>query len=146
MVFKKIIFQNSLMANETPSRPPPLHGKCHLKFPFWFSAPFPYHIQCKSVSHTLFHIKTCLKCDSGCTLFINIVIVAIDWTPRLRFHLSSFYYTDYKSCAYSLVCPQIQKLQTVLWYLVWCQVCVLLHILEDDLNRLLGGRMRSCQS
>ena len=41
MVFKKIIFQNSLMANETPSRPPPLHGKCHLKFPFWFSAPFP---------------------------------------------------------------------------------------------------------
>ena len=23
MVFKKIIFQNSLMANETPSRPPP---------------------------------------------------------------------------------------------------------------------------
>ena len=43
MVFKKIIFQNSLMANETPSRPPPLlHGKCHLKFPFWFSAPFPY--------------------------------------------------------------------------------------------------------
>ena len=41
MVFKKIIFQNSLMANETPSRPPPLHGKCHLKFPFWFFAPFP---------------------------------------------------------------------------------------------------------
>ena len=43
MVFKKIIFQKSLMANETPSRPPsPLHGKCHLKFPFWFFAPFPY--------------------------------------------------------------------------------------------------------
>ena len=41
MVFKKIIFQNSLMANETPSRPPPLHGKCHLKFPFWFSAYLP---------------------------------------------------------------------------------------------------------
>ena len=41
MVFKKIIFQNSLMANETPSRPPPLHGKCHLKFPFWLSAHFP---------------------------------------------------------------------------------------------------------
>ena len=30
------------MANETPSRPPPLHGKCHLKFPFWFSAYLPY--------------------------------------------------------------------------------------------------------
>ena len=37
----KIIFQNSLMANETPSRPPPLHGKCHLKFPFWLLAHFP---------------------------------------------------------------------------------------------------------
>ena len=42
MVFKKIIFQNSLMANETPSRPPPpLHGKCHLKFPFWLLAHLP---------------------------------------------------------------------------------------------------------
>ena len=38
----KIIFQNRYVALETPSRPPPLHGKCHLKFPFWFSAPFPY--------------------------------------------------------------------------------------------------------
>ena len=42
MVFKKIIFQNSLMANETPPRPPPLHGKCHLKFPFWFFDSVPY--------------------------------------------------------------------------------------------------------
>ena len=33
----KIIFQNRYVALETPSRPPPsLHGKCHLKFPFWF--------------------------------------------------------------------------------------------------------------
>ena len=23
------------------SRPPPLHGKCHLKFPFWLLAPLP---------------------------------------------------------------------------------------------------------
>ena len=30
------------MANETPSRPPPFHGKCHLKFPFWLFAHFPY--------------------------------------------------------------------------------------------------------
>ena len=29
------------MANETPLRPPPLHGKCHLKFPFWFFAHLP---------------------------------------------------------------------------------------------------------
>ena len=29
------------MALETPLRPPPLHGKCHLKFPFWFFAPLP---------------------------------------------------------------------------------------------------------
>ena len=45
----KIIFQNSLMANETPSRPPPLHGKCHLKFPFWLFAHFPKRL-CQSVS------------------------------------------------------------------------------------------------
>ena len=42
MVFKKIIFQKSLMANETPPRPPPLHGKCHLKFPFWLFDYLPY--------------------------------------------------------------------------------------------------------
>ena len=33
----KIIFQNTFMARETP----PLHGKCHLKFPFCFFEPFP---------------------------------------------------------------------------------------------------------
>ena len=61
MVFKKIIFQNSLMANETPSRPPPLHGKFHLKFPFWFSAPFPYPTRwpsyCSLVSSAMY-LKT----------------------------------------------------------------------------------------
>ena len=35
MVFKKIIFQNRYVALETASRPPPLHSKYHLKFPFW---------------------------------------------------------------------------------------------------------------
>ena len=29
------------MANEPPLRPPPLHGKCHLKFPFWFFEHLP---------------------------------------------------------------------------------------------------------
>ena len=47
-----------------------------------------YHIQCKSVSHTLFHTQTCLKCDSGCAVFLSIV--AIYWNLRLRFHLSCF--------------------------------------------------------
>ena len=41
MVFKKIIFQNRYVALETPWRPTPLHGKCHLKFPFWFFAHLP---------------------------------------------------------------------------------------------------------
>ena len=45
MVFKKIIFQNRYVALETPSRPPPpLHGKCHLKFPFWFFDSVPKKI------------------------------------------------------------------------------------------------------
>ena len=34
MVFKKIIFQNSLMANETPSRPPPLMANAIKNFHF----------------------------------------------------------------------------------------------------------------
>ena len=36
MVFKKIIFQNSLMANETPSRPPPFMANAILNFHFDF--------------------------------------------------------------------------------------------------------------
>ena len=36
MVFKKIIFQNSLMANETPSRPPPLMANAIKNFHFDF--------------------------------------------------------------------------------------------------------------
>ena len=37
----KSIFQNTYVALETPPRPPPLHGKCHLKFPFWLFEPLP---------------------------------------------------------------------------------------------------------
>ena len=36
------------MALETPSRPPPLHGKCHLKFPFWLFDYFPFIKHIKS--------------------------------------------------------------------------------------------------
>ena len=39
MVFKKIIFQNSLMANETPSRPPPFMANAILNFHFDFLHP-----------------------------------------------------------------------------------------------------------
>ena len=39
MVFKKIIFQNSLMANETPSRPPPFMANAILNFHFDFPHP-----------------------------------------------------------------------------------------------------------
>ena len=41
MVFKKIIFQNRYVALKTLSRPPPIHGKYHLKFPFWLFAHLP---------------------------------------------------------------------------------------------------------
>ena len=39
MVFKKIIFQNRYVELETPH---PLHGKNHLKFPFWLFEYLPY--------------------------------------------------------------------------------------------------------
>ena len=46
MVFTKIFFQNRYVALETPSRPPPLHGENHLKFPFWLFEPFPNYGFC----------------------------------------------------------------------------------------------------
>ena len=48
------------MALETPSRPsPPLHGKCHLKFPFWFFETFPY-IKCDKYVLCIFVLQKCL--------------------------------------------------------------------------------------
>ena len=41
--FKKNHFQKRYVALETPPRPPPPPGKCHLKFPFWFFARLPNH-------------------------------------------------------------------------------------------------------
>ena len=42
MVFNKNHFSKQVCGTRDRSRPPPLHGKCHLKFPFWFFEPFPY--------------------------------------------------------------------------------------------------------
>ena len=41
---KKIIFQNSLMANETPSRPPPFMANAILNFHFDFPHPSLRHV------------------------------------------------------------------------------------------------------
>ena len=40
--FKKIFFRIGMWHLRPPRDPSPLHGKCHLKFPFWFSAHLPY--------------------------------------------------------------------------------------------------------
>ena len=37
----KIIFKIGMWHSRPVSTPPSLHGKCHLKFPFWFFAPLP---------------------------------------------------------------------------------------------------------
>ena len=57
------------MALETGLDPPPLHGKCHLKFPFWFFEPFPYCIclggsACKGWTEIAGEL-TC-KCKAAC--------------------------------------------------------------------------------
>ena len=38
---KKSFFKIGKWHSRPPRDPPPLHGKCHLKFPFWFFEPFP---------------------------------------------------------------------------------------------------------
>ena len=40
---KKSFFRIGMWHSRPPrDPPPPLHGKCHLKFPFWLFEPFPY--------------------------------------------------------------------------------------------------------
>ena len=38
---KKSFFKIGMWHSRPPRDPPPLHGKCHLKFPFWLFEPFP---------------------------------------------------------------------------------------------------------
>ena len=55
---KKTFLRIGMWHSRPPRDPPPLHGKYHLKFPFWLSAPLPYdysfvhfdrhHIDCSS--------------------------------------------------------------------------------------------------
>ena len=52
MVFKKIIFQNSLMANETPSRPPPpfmANAILNFHFDYWHTSLTNEQKWCKSL-------------------------------------------------------------------------------------------------
>ena len=57
MVFKKIIFQNSLMANETPSRPPlPLMANAIINFHFDFLTPSLIEIWNFNLNKSLFLI------------------------------------------------------------------------------------------
>ena len=41
---KKSFFRIGKWHSRPGSTPPPLHGKCHLKFPFWLFEPFPKFI------------------------------------------------------------------------------------------------------
>ena len=52
--FKKSFFKIG-MWHSRPPRDPPLHGKCHLKFPFWFLAPFPYQSNFFRSYHKFLH-------------------------------------------------------------------------------------------
>ena len=73
MVFKKIIFQNRYVALETPSRPPrdppPLHGKYHLKFPFWLLEPLPKlaykRLSCLTRKTEFWQTSTTIQQNSG---------------------------------------------------------------------------------
>ena len=83
--FQKIIFQNRYVAPETPSRPP-LHGKCHLKFPFWFFDYLPNpEMHCSlgnvftqpSQGHIISYHMT-----SGCLCYVPISEPDISNLPR----------------------------------------------------------------
>ena len=80
MVFKKIIFQNSLMANETPSRPPP---------PFMANAILNFHFDYRHPSLTHLHVQE--KSENG---FLKITVF-----------VSRIYPT--KTCQWGDILPQI---------------------------------------
>ena len=58
---KKSFFRIGIW-HSRPPRDPPFHGKCHLKFPFWFFEPLPYsftYLVSKNLSYkSFFLLKT----------------------------------------------------------------------------------------
>ena len=84
MVFKKIIFQNRYVALETPSRPPPLHGKYHLKFPFWFFEYLPKRCPWStfSLTNSMFLLKmSFLWISTACLAFFKDHVQS--WTCQM---------------------------------------------------------------
>ena len=99
---KKSFFQNRYVALQTPSRPLPfmggaLHGKYHLKFPFWLSAHLPNNepkdfelmLQCnKCVQNKLISIvfqKNTFFGNSKCAKWILGPWVNRNWCQKMRF-------------------------------------------------------------
>ena len=58
-----MVFQNRYMGIETP--PHPLHGKNHLKFPFWLFEPLP---KSNSSPFIVFRVRFCVQ-DEGFITF-----------------------------------------------------------------------------
>ena len=92
----KIIFQNRYVALETPSRPTPLHGKCHLKFPFWFFESVP-----KLWSTLLLVRAGPATCSLG-GIFIFIFLLSV--FARARPRLLSWTWERTPSCGFQSPC------------------------------------------
>ena len=57
--FLKSFFKIGMWHSRPPRDPPSLHGKYHLKFPFWLLAPFPkWSLQ---IVHLELFLKNCLR-------------------------------------------------------------------------------------
>ena len=80
MVFKKIIFQNSLMANETPSRPsPPFMANAILNFHFDFLHPSLSGLNPIKHSTFIFYIPLDQGDQDPVTPPSSLVLVAAAW-------------------------------------------------------------------
>ena len=69
--FKKSFFRIGMWHSRPPRDPSPLHGKYHLKFPFWLSAPLPYCASGRFCAYVCAFLSQ-KNMEGGGFVFVNI--------------------------------------------------------------------------
>ena len=78
--FKKNHFSKNVNGTRDP---PPLHGKCRFKFPFWLLEPFPYHYS-MIIHYTQLWILSRLHSYIPASAFIIFILFIAQWNGDLN--------------------------------------------------------------
>ena len=140
---KKSFFKIGMWHSRPPRDPPPLHGKNHLKFPFWFFEPFPKqaHKPSKQISQIWKLTNT----------NVSETVTVVPWANYLHFYeqqVKDSWKTFWK-CHFSGKDPLLIIIhsQILFWVIIlfeisiwFCSVVLVLHSFVPVHSRLMWPR------